>query len=709
MERTFTILRVRGIPIGINWSWLFIAVLLTWVLGSAFFPSTHPGLSNGAYLAMAVTAVALFFLSVLLHELAHALVGLREGVRIEGITLWLLGGVARFTGGVPSPRTEFRMTVVGPLTSLALAALFAAGADALQRTGAPVSAVAVATYLARINLILAGFNLVPALPLDGGRILRAYLWRRQGNFIAASVSAARAGRAFGVLLVWVGVLGFLTGSGLGGLWLVILGWFLLQAASSEAAAALVQQTFAGKRVRDVMTPDPDTVDASWTVARFVEETTGPRGHATYPVLADGRFVGLMSLRLAADIPPEERPLRTVGSVMLPRERVTVVGPDAPVMEVLSALQTPPGRAVVVEEAEVTGRVAGIVSAADVTRAMEIERVRGRPAGSPVRSAGLGVWIVVALIMTAAIGYLYHPPVVVLSPAPAIDLAADVTVEGVPTGRVNGAYLMLPVRVSRPNLLAVLLASFAADREVVPLSAAIPLGGDPERLQSEQVALHRESRELAAAAAARALGFEVRLEGSGAVVVEVVSGSPAEGRIEPGDVIVAIDGAPIRLATDLGAAVAARPAGTTFVVAVERGGLRREIRLTSRPLSDGRPALGVVVGTRGLDVDLPFRVSFRDRAIGGSSAALAYALAIADMLDPADLAAGRRIAATGTVDVDGRVGSVGGIAAKLTAARDAGADLILVPAENAGEVRDRAQRVVGVESLMDALSVLRLHT
>ncbi len=704
MDRTFTILRVRGIPIGINWSWVFIAVLLAWVLGSALFPRTHPGLSNEAYLAMAVTAVALFFLSVLLHELAHALVGLREGVRIEGITLWLLGGVARFTGGVPSPRTEFRMTVVGPITSLALAVIFAAGVQLLQRSGASVGAVAVASYLGRINLILAAFNLVPALPLDGGRILRAYLWKRQGSFVAASIAAAKAGRAFGILLVWVGVLGFLSGSGLGGLWLVILGWFLLQAASSEASAALVQQTFAGKRVRDVMTPDPDTVDASWTVARFVAETTGPRGHATYPVLADGRFAGLMSLRLAAHVPPEERSLRTVGEAMLPRDRVTVVGPDAPAMDVLSALQTPPGRAVVVEGAD---RVVGIVSAADVTRALEIERVRGRPAAPPARSAGLGVWIVVALVMATAIGYLYHPPVVVLSPGPAIDLAGDVTIEGVPSEPVNGAYLMLPVRVSRPNLLGVLLATFAADREVVPLSAAIPLGGDPERFRTEQAALHRESRELAAAAAARALGFEVGLEGSGAVVVEVVGGSPADGQIEPGDVIVAVNGTPIRLATDLTAAISARPAGTTFVVAVEREGLRREIRLTTRSTPDGRAVLGVVVGTRGLDVRLPFQVSFRERAIGGPSAALAYALAIADMLDPADLAAGRTIAATGTVDADGRVGPVGGIAAKMAVARDAGADLIFVPRENAGEIQDPTQQVVGVESLMDALAVVRL--
>lgn len=193
MERSLTLLRVKGIPIGINWSWLFIAVLLAWLLGSALFPATHPGLEGGVYLAMAVAAVLLFFLSILLHELAHALVGLREGVKIEGITLWLLGGVARFRGGVPDPRTEFRMTIVGPLTSLALAAAFGALAFGAGRLDLSPAFGGVFEYLGRINLILAAFNLVPAMPLDGGRVLRAWLWRRQGSFQAATLSPPRPG------------------------------------------------------------------------------------------------------------------------------------------------------------------------------------------------------------------------------------------------------------------------------------------------------------------------------------------------------------------------------------------------------------------------------------------------------------------------------------------------------------------------------------
>lgn len=706
MERSLTIFRVRGIPVGINWSWLFIAALLSWILGSALFPATHPGLPNTAYLIMAVTTVVLFFLSVLLHELAHALIGLREGVRIEGITLWLLGGVARFTGGVPSPKTEFRMTIVGPLTSAALAAVFAVGAYALERSGAPSGAVAVPAYLGRINLILAGFNLVPALPLDGGRILRAYLWKRQGNFVAASLSAARAGRAFGVLLVWVGVLGFLTGAGLGGLWLVILGWFLLQAASSEASAALVQQTFAGKRVRDVMTPEPDAVDASWSLARFVAETTGPRGHATYPVLTDRRLAGLMWLRLAARVPPGERSDRTVGEVMLPRDRVATVGPDASVMDVLPVLRTPPGRAVVVEEAD---RVVGIVSPADITRALEIGQVVEHPAAPATRGASRGVWVVVALAMATVVGYLYHPPFAVLSPGLPIDVAGDIQIEGVPTSRINGEYVMLPVQVSRPNLFGVLLATFAADREVVPLTMAIPAGTDRERYSSEQAILHRESRELAAAAAARELGLPAELDGSGAVVVDIVSDSPADGKLQAGDVIVAVDGVPIRLATDLAAAIAARPPGTRFVIAIERDGLRQEIRIASRRMEDGRGGIGVVAGTRGLDVRLPFQIRFRERAVGGPSAALAYALAIVDILDPQDLAGGRTIAATGTIDGEGRIGPIGGIAAKLSVARTAEAELVLVPAGNAEEVADPGLRVVGVGSVAEALSALRVRS
>ena len=244
-ESSFTILRVRGIPIGVHWTWLLVFAIVVWSLGTVLFPATYPGLDGATYLAMAVAAALLFFGSVLAHELGHALRALDEGQQIEGITLWLFGGVARLLGSPHSPGTELRVAAAGPAVSVALAALFGGAALAGDRLGWPAALQGVVDYLGRINLILLAFNLVPALPLDGGRILRAWLWRRQASFVAATRSAARAGRAFGIVLVTVGLLELFTGAGLGGVWLVFLGWFLIQAAQDKATMALQRQVLAG--------------------------------------------------------------------------------------------------------------------------------------------------------------------------------------------------------------------------------------------------------------------------------------------------------------------------------------------------------------------------------------------------------------------------------------------------------------------------------
>src|ERR671914_580384 len=289
-ESSFTILRVRGIPIGVHWTWLLVFAIVVWSLGTVLFPATYPGLDGATYLAMAVAAALLFFGSVLAHELGHALRALDEGQHIEGITLWLFGGVARLRGNPHSPGTELRVAAAGP---------------------------GVADYLGRINLILLAFNLVPALPLDGGRILRAWLWRRQGSFVVATRSAARAGRAFGIVLVAVGLLELFTGAGLGGVWLVFLGWFLIQAAQDEATMALQRQVLGGRRVRDLMTPDPVAVPPDVTVAELIELAARARRFSTYPVVEDGRLVGVVPLRAVATVPSEERERRRVRDLMVP--------------------------------------------------------------------------------------------------------------------------------------------------------------------------------------------------------------------------------------------------------------------------------------------------------------------------------------------------------------------------------------------------------
>jgi PDZ domain-containing protein len=276
--------------------------------------------------------------------------------------------------------------------------------------------------------------------------------------------------------------------------------------------------------------------------------------------------------------------------------------------------------------------------------------------------------------------------------------------------VNGRYLVTPVRVSRPNALGALFAAFDPSQDVVSLSALAPVGTGDDDVAQRQRDAFVESEQLAAAAAARAAGMEVTITGSGAAIVDVIDGSPADGVLEPGDVIVGVDDEPVSVASDLGPAIGSNPPGTTFALEIERGTTTRTLRLSTQRIDVGQETfvgLGVMVETRGLTVDLPFEIRFRDRpSVGGPSAGLSFALLISDLLDPADLAAGRDLAATGTVGAEGDVGPVGGVEVKLESAREAGVDLFLVPAGSVGGLDPEGLRVRGVGHLEEALRALR---
>ena len=701
MESTFTLLRVRGIPIGVHWSWLLVFAIVVWSLATSLFPATYPNLEGSTYVVMALVAAAAFFGSVLLHELGHALRGVREGVAIEGITLWLLGGVARLRGNPPSPPAEFRVAACGPAVTLVLSAGFGAAALLGDRVGWPDSAQGVVDYLARINGLLLAFNLVPALPLDGGRVLRAWLWHRQQSFTAATRSAARVGQGFGFLLIAIGLLGLFDGSGPGGIWFVFLGWFLLQAAQAEVTMAQLRRALAGRKVGDVMTPDPVVVSPDTPVAELFDRVRPGDRFSSYPVVEGGRPVGLVSLRMAAALPPTERGTRTVADVMKRIDDVPSATPDQDVFDVLTKLEGDPGRAVVTED----GRLVGVLSGPDVLRAVERGSLTAPP--EQARRAGVLVWAVVALVVLIAGAALYHPPYVVISPGQVTDASADIRIEGIPVTPVNGRYLLTSVRLSQPNALRVLVAKLRPDREVLPLSAVVPRGVDPGGYAERQRDVFRESQLLAAVAAARAQGLPVSVTGTGVRVADVLRGSPAADALRVGDVIVSVDGEPVTDAPRLAQLVSSRPAGTRFRLTVERGAERFQREVTTRrlPQLSGGVGLGLAIDTRGLDVDLPFRVSFAERNVGGPSAGLAYALAIADMISGRDYAQGREIATTGTIDADGDVGPVGGVEQKAVAAESAGAELFLVPEDEVEAAREAEAPVHGVGTLREALEVL----
>ena len=365
--------RIFGIRIGINWSWLVVFVLITWTLAASIFPESNPGHSDGTYIAIAIAAAVLFFASLLLHELGHAFQARREGIEIDGITLWLFGGVARFKGMFPSAGAEFRVAIAGPLVSLVLGVLFSLGAWAISTADA---IDAVAAWLGYINLTLLVFNLLPAVPLDGGRVLHSALWRIRGDFATATHQAALVGRGFGYLLIAAGVAMFVLQGAFSGAWLAFVGWFLLQAATAEDRYVMVSEALGDLRVRDLMIRDPVTVTPAMTIGQFMDQVAWSRRYTTYPVLDGGRVVGLLAFRCVTEVARDQWDRHTVRDCMIPLERVPVLEADDTATDALAELSAGDvNRGVVLDD----GRLAGFVSITDLARALEIGMPRRKRA------------------------------------------------------------------------------------------------------------------------------------------------------------------------------------------------------------------------------------------------------------------------------------------------------------------------------------------
>nr|MDQ3823478.1 site-2 protease family protein [Actinomycetota bacterium] len=360
MNGNLTLGRLGGVDVRINWSWLVVFALIVWSLAASVFPSQNPELSDRVHLAMGVVAALVFFASVLLHELGHAWQARREGMEINGITLWLFGGVAEFKGAFPSPGAEFRIAIAGPLVTLVLGVAFLLSALAPL----PSAVDGVAAWLGYINVSLLVFNLIPALPLDGGRVLRSALWRARHDLAWATRVAAEIGRGFGYLFIALGVVMFVVQGSFSGAWLAFIGWFLLQAATAEARYVATDQALAGLRVRDLMARNPVAVDPDLTVGRFMDEIAASGRFTTYPVVdRSGRPVGLLSFRAVAAIPRSEWDARRVRESMIPLEQVPLLDESARAVDALAELSSRPGanRGLVVDD----GHLEGLLSITDL--------------------------------------------------------------------------------------------------------------------------------------------------------------------------------------------------------------------------------------------------------------------------------------------------------------------------------------------------------
>jgi Zn-dependent protease/predicted transcriptional regulator len=375
MRETLRLGTIAGVRVGANISVLVIVAIIVVALAAGAFPSRYPDQSPVAHVAGALAVAVLFIASLLAHELAHAVVARRNGIEVQGITLWLFGGVTRLGGDASTPAADFRIAGVGPLVSLLAGALFgiaAAGASALGATGLVVGSL---TYLAVANVVLAVFNVIPAAPLDGGRMLRAALWALGGDRTRAAVSATRGGRVFGFVLGGLGVAQVLMDCGWRGLWFVLIGVILVHAATAEEQQTRLSHALRGVSVREVMSPDPTVADPDQPVEEFVSELTSSREHPSYPLVDEQHHLtGLVTLRRIRTVPADRRREATLRDVACAPDEIPVVSPEDELLRVVEDMHgCSDGRVVVVDG---SSRVVGIVSPSDISRAFQVAKLRG---------------------------------------------------------------------------------------------------------------------------------------------------------------------------------------------------------------------------------------------------------------------------------------------------------------------------------------------
>jgi Zn-dependent protease/CBS domain-containing protein len=364
---------VRGIRIEANWSVALIFALIAFGLATLQFPSVNPRQSALTYAIAAILTAVAFFASLLAHELAHSLVARRYGLRVEKITLWVLGGVSQLSGEVPSPGSEVWIAGVGPLTSLVLGGIFIGAAVLFAGTGPARASVpgvfeTALAYLGITNVALAAFNVIPAAPLDGGRLLRAVIWWRTGDRVKATVWASRAGQVFGWAFIVGGVYAFFTTRQWTWLWFAFIGWFLAGSASAEAQQAVVTGQLRGIRASQIMTPDPVTVPGSATVSDFLDGHLFRARHQGFPVIQEGRGVtGLVTVNRIRQVPPEDRDRITIADIACPLADVATAAPDDSVADLLPRLTACTDRRALVFR---DGRLAGIISPSDIARMLD---------------------------------------------------------------------------------------------------------------------------------------------------------------------------------------------------------------------------------------------------------------------------------------------------------------------------------------------------
>lgn len=367
--RQVALFDILGYKVRLDLSWIFLAALATWSLARGYFPEYYLGLSDSTYWWMGTIATMGLFASILLHEFAQSWVARRYGIPISSITLFIFGGVKHMDKEPPSPKAEFLMALAGPLSSFALSAAFYMAFQVGYRFHLPLPALGVLGCLTFANSLLAGFNLIPAFPLDGGRALRAGLWHWKKNLRRATQWAARAGSIFGLLLMLSGFVYVITGNFTMGLWWFIIGLFLRGAAQTSYYQVIARTMLGGEPIQRFMTPNPVTVSPDLLVETLVEEHFYRSLHTMYPVVAETRLVGCVSSKQIAGIPRDQWKRLTVRDVATPCSDHNTVDIQIGAMAALAIMNRTGNSQLLVMDGD---RLAGIVTLKDLLKLLALK-------------------------------------------------------------------------------------------------------------------------------------------------------------------------------------------------------------------------------------------------------------------------------------------------------------------------------------------------
>jgi Zn-dependent protease/CBS domain-containing protein len=362
------IFRLFGIPLFLDISWLIILALLTWTVAESFREEL-PGRYWADYGIMGLIAAIAFFVCILLHEMGHAVVAQYSGMPVRGITLFMFGGVAELGGEPPSAGHEFAVAIGGPLVSVVLGVGFFFTSLLGVQANWPDPVVVILAYLAQINFVVLAFNLVPAFPLDGGRVLRSLLWGVTGNLRQATYWASLAGQVFAWFLILMGVLQLLTGNFVGGMWMGLIGLFLRAAAQGGYQQVLVQQALEGEPVRHFMNTEPVVVSPSLDLQQWVEDYVYRHHRKSFPVVADGHLQGIVTTRDLAKCPREQWESHTVADLMRRDVQAVSIAPDAEALDALRKMERTGSSRLLVTDGD---QLVGIVSLKDLLRFLRLK-------------------------------------------------------------------------------------------------------------------------------------------------------------------------------------------------------------------------------------------------------------------------------------------------------------------------------------------------